>query len=218
MEGPMDILPAETLSPLAARVDEVLALYGYELTPTIDAIDAAVPGFGGLFAPQTTDDERWTALDAVLAAGPPTISSECDTDDSHLVLYVDGSSRGNPGPAGAGAVIQRNDTDIARLGRPVGSPVDNNIAEYAALQLGLQALVTHYNPTAIEVRIDSMTVIEHIWTNATRTEPVTPYSPAINGLLSTIPEHEWTHLSDSEPNPADARATVGADIAALGPA
>lgn len=211
-------LPAETLSPLAARVDEVLALYGYEMTPAIDAIDAAVAGYGGLFDPETTDGELRAALDEVLAAGSPAPPESTDIDDeTPIVLYVDGSSRGNPGPAGAGAVLQTAETTLAKLGRPVGARTDNNTAEYAALQLGLDALTRRYEPSSVDIRIDSMTVIEDIWGNEERTESVTPYSPAITGHLATLPAHEWTHLADSDPNPADARATVGADIAALGP-
>ncbi|WP_336326538.1 ribonuclease HI family protein [Halovenus sp. HT40] len=216
--GDPDRLPAETLSPLAARVDEVLALYGYEMTPAIDAIDTAVAGYGGLFDPETTDSELRTALDEVLAAGSPVPSESTAVDDcSHIVLYVDGSSRGNPGPAGAGAVLQTEETTLAKLGRPVGAQTDNNTAEYAALQLGLDALTRRYEPSSVEIRIDSMTVIEDIWGVEERAESITPYSPAITAHLATLPAHEWTHLADSDPNPADARATVGADIAELGP-
>lgn len=197
-------------------MDEVLALYGYEMTPAIDAIDAAVSGYGGLFDPGTTDAERRTAIDSVIAAGPPSQSAE-KTTASEIVLYVDGSSRGNPGPAGAGAVLQVAESPIARLGRPVGSRTDNNVAEYAALQLGLDALLRRCDPSSVEIRIDSMTVIDAIWGDRTESEPPTPYGKAITDHLSRLPSHEWTHLADSDPNPADARATVGADIAALGP-
>lgn len=206
-------LPAETLSPLAERVEEVLALYSYEMAPAIDAIDTAVAGYGGLFDPDTSDGELRTAIDEVLAAGSPPPRS-ADTTGREVVLYVDGSSRGNPGPAGAGAVIIVDGTETSQLGRPVGSRTDNNIAEYAALQLGLDALAAH-EPASVEVRIDSMTVIEQIWREGDN--PVEPYGTAIKKHLSAVGSHEWTHLVDSDPNPADARATVGADIAALGP-
>nr|WP_303647687.1 ribonuclease HI family protein [Haloarchaeobius sp. HME9146] len=140
------------------------------------------------------------------------------TDDS-FILYVDGSSRGNPGPAGAGAVIMdTSENELARLGRPVGSSSGNNTAEYVALQLGLSELLTRYEPRDLEVRIDSMTVIRDVWGGDDPTEPgVEQYSEAIAAALSRIPEHRYTHLADSDPNPADALATVGADIAALGP-
>ena len=68
------------------------------------------------------------------------------------------------------------------------------------------------------MRIDSRTVIRDVWGGDDPTEPgVETYSEAVTEVLSTIPEHQYTHLADSDPNPADALATVGADIAAFGP-
>jgi ribonuclease HI len=63
-----------------------------------------------------------------------------------------------------------------------------------------------------------MTVIRDVWGGTEPTEPgVGPYSEAIETALSSVPDNRYTHLADHEPNPADALATVGADIAALGP-
>ena len=214
-DGP---LPAEHLSPLATLVDEVLAGVGYEVAAATDAINDAVPGYGGLFDPATTSDELRRALEGLLESEltrPPVPEPTGDT----LVLYVDGSSRGNPGPAGAGAVIvDAAEDQLVRLGRPVGSRTGNNTAEYVALQLGLSELLARYDPRRLEVRIDSMTVIRDVWGGDDPTEPdVERYSEAVAAALSSIPEHQYTHLADSDPNPADALATVGADIAALGP-
>ena len=84
--------------------------------------------------------------------------------DDSFILYVDGSSRDNPGPAGAGAVIMDTaETQLARLGRPVGSRTGNNTAEYLALHLGLAELLNRSEPHSLEVRIDSMTVIRDVW-------------------------------------------------------
>jgi len=213
-----DRLPAEHLSPLATLVDEVLARVGYEMATATDAIDDAVSGYGGLFDPATGPDELRSALDGLLdseLARPPATEPAGDA----FVLYVDGSSRGNPGPAGAGAVILDADGNtLARLGRPVGGRTGNNTAEYVALQLGLAELLARYEPRRLEVRIDSMTVVRDVWGGEEPTEPgVEAYSEAVAAALSTVPEHGYTHLADSDPNPADALATVGADIAALGP-
>ncbi|WP_459190942.1 ribonuclease HI family protein [Halosimplex sp. J119] len=213
-----DRLPAEHLTPLAALVDEVLAGVGYEMAAATDAIDDAVPGYGGLFEPETTSGELRDALEGLLESGlarPPVAEPTGDA----FVLYVDGSSRGNPGPAGAGAVIvDAAGDELVRLGRPVGSRAGNNTAEYVALQLGLSELLARYEPRRLEVRIDSMTVIRDVWGGEAPTEPgVETYSEAVAAALSSIPEHRYTHLADSDPNPADALATVGADIAALGP-
>ncbi|PSP80579.1 ribonuclease H [Halobacteriales archaeon QS_4_69_225] len=210
-------LPAEPLSPLAARVDEVLALYGYELAAAIEAIDAAVSGIGGVFGPDTSATALRAALDDAADAAPGSPDPLPAATDARVVLYVDGSSRGNPGPAGAGAVVRVDGAAVARLGRPVGSRTDNNVAEYAALQLGLETLSSRCSPAAVEVRIDSMTVVDDIWGEASPMPSCRAYSAAVAELLSGLPADGWTHLADSDPNPADARATVGADIAALGP-
>lgn len=213
-----DRLPAEYLSPLAALVDEVLADVGYEVAVATDTINDAIPGYGGLFDPTTSSDKLRTALESLLESGlsrPPTPEPAGDA----FILYVDGSSRGNPGPAGAGAVIMdATEEPLARLGRPVGSRAGNNTAEYVALQLGLSELLARYEPRSLEVRIDSMTVIRDVWGSEDPTESgVEAYSRAVAAALSNVPEHRYTHLADSDPNPADALATVGSDIAALGP-
>jgi ribonuclease HI len=53
-------------------------------------------------------------------------------------LYTDGAARGNPGPAGAGAVILNADGHIvAKIGKFLGDST-NNVAEYMGLILGLR--------------------------------------------------------------------------------
>ena len=211
--GRTDPLPHESLSETARAVDRALAVHGYDIDSAIDAIDEATPGYGGLFDPNTDRRELRAACERVVDAGPEPVGEW--EHHPEVVLYVDGSSRGNPGPAGAGAVVQVDGETRAALGRPVGRHADNNVAEYAALQLGLRA-VGAYDPATLDVRIDSMTVIDAVWRDGS-TDSFAPYSDAVAELLSGVPAHRWTHLVDSDPNPADSRATVGADIAAIGP-
>jgi ribonuclease HI len=53
-------------------------------------------------------------------------------------LYTDGAARGNPGPAGAGAVIVSPEGHIvAKIGKFLGDST-NNVAEYMGLILGLK--------------------------------------------------------------------------------
>jgi ribonuclease HI len=55
-----------------------------------------------------------------------------------VVVYVDGGSRGNPGPAGVGVVITDPDgAELARANDYIGEAT-NNTAEYRALLLGLE--------------------------------------------------------------------------------
>jgi ribonuclease HI len=58
--------------------------------------------------------------------------------DEVLTLEFDGGSRGNPGPAGIGAVVRAADgTPLVTLGRFIGRAT-NNVAEYKALITALQ--------------------------------------------------------------------------------
>jgi ribonuclease HI len=52
-------------------------------------------------------------------------------------LKFDGCSKGNPGPAGAGAVIYKNDQEIWSNSMYVGDKETNNVAEYNGLIMGL---------------------------------------------------------------------------------
>lgn len=56
----------------------------------------------------------------------------------HLMLYIDGASKGNPGRAGVGVCITNEDgKTVAALSRYLGHKT-NNEAEYWALLLGLR--------------------------------------------------------------------------------
>jgi ribonuclease HI len=55
------------------------------------------------------------------------------------VVMVDGTARGNPGPAGCGAVIyDENGVVVRQLSRYLGHTT-NNVAEYEGLLMGLEA-------------------------------------------------------------------------------
>ena len=69
---------------------------------------------------------------------------ESDSAHKHhfYKLYVDGASRHNPGPAGAGIYILKDGEPIEKRGLFVGVKT-NNQAEYLALVLGLLFLKQH---------------------------------------------------------------------------
>ena len=61
---------------------------------------------------------------------------------SHLDIYIDGASIGNPGDAGIGIVFVQEDQALRNISRYIGKQT-NNIAEYTALVFALQeALIT----------------------------------------------------------------------------
>jgi len=58
--------------------------------------------------------------------------------EKELVAYVDGASRGNPGPASCGVVLKNPAGEVIRtLGMTIGVTT-NNVAEYTALILAMQ--------------------------------------------------------------------------------
>ncbi|MCX5697309.1 MAG: ribonuclease HI family protein [Candidatus Omnitrophica bacterium] len=54
-----------------------------------------------------------------------------------LEIYIDGASKGNPGPAGIGVVICRKGEVVKNISRYIGTAT-NNFAEYSALISGLE--------------------------------------------------------------------------------
>lgn len=54
-----------------------------------------------------------------------------------LEIYIDGASKGNPGPSGIGVVICRDGETIKNISTFIGNAT-NNVAEYTALIYALQ--------------------------------------------------------------------------------
>ena len=78
-----------------------------------------------------------------------------------FIIYADGGSRGNPGPAAYGAVVMEENIVIAELFQPIGV-ASNNVAEYNGLLAGLRAANELDKTALIEVRMDSKLVVEQM--------------------------------------------------------
>lgn len=81
----------------------------------------------------------------------------------NYVVYVDGSSRGNPGPAGIGIVIFNKDNKenpVDEISRFIGRTT-NNVAEYEALICALKWLVNKRADSAI-IKMDSELIYNQI--------------------------------------------------------
>lgn len=76
-------------------------------------------------------------------------------------LQFDGCSKGNPGPAGAGAVIYKNENEIWSSNLFVGKHNTNNEAEYEGLIMGLEN-AADLNIKVLHVEGDSMLVIKQM--------------------------------------------------------
>jgi len=84
-----------------------------------------------------------------------------------FTLYADGGSRGNPGPAGSGAVVfDSTGKRVVDVADYIGITT-NNVAEYEALLRGLHALAeafpeNYFKHVPLLVRMDSKLVIEQM--------------------------------------------------------
>ena len=79
-----------------------------------------------------------------------------------LLIYTDGAARGNPGPAGAGAIIRDAVTGevLAEIAEPLGHAT-NNVAEWTAVLLALEA-ARRLGATHVDLRMDSELVARQI--------------------------------------------------------
>ena len=59
-----------------------------------------------------------------------------------IIIYSDGGSRGNPGPAAAGFIIYQNQNKILQ-GKKFLGICTNNAAEYQAIIIALESLIKH---------------------------------------------------------------------------
>jgi ribonuclease HI len=76
-------------------------------------------------------------------------------------LYADGGSRGNPGPAAYGAVLQdENGNTLREVAAFLGTST-NNVAEWSGLIAGLEAAL-ELGVDHIDVRLDSELVVRQL--------------------------------------------------------
>ena len=84
-----------------------------------------------------------------------------------FIIYTDGGSRGNPGLAGAGAVITNHVGTVLRENRRAFGVKTNNEAEYEAVILGLETIKKvigkmRAEVAKIEIRLDSELVAKQL--------------------------------------------------------
>ncbi|HEV3232406.1 MAG TPA: ribonuclease HI family protein [Candidatus Dormibacteraeota bacterium] len=82
----------------------------------------------------------------------------------HLVLHTDGGSRGNPGQAAIGVVVEiEKDGEretLVEIAEPIGI-ASNNVAEYRAVIRGLEE-ATRLGADRVTVQLDSLLVVEQL--------------------------------------------------------
>jgi ribonuclease HI len=91
----------------------------------------------------------------------PGLERNATPDVKRLRVFSDGAARGNPGPAGAGAVVlDPKGRVLARVGKFLGKQT-NNVAEYEGLLLGLSR-AKELGARELDVRADSLLLIRQL--------------------------------------------------------
>ncbi|KAK3038651.1 hypothetical protein RJ639_027314 [Escallonia herrerae] len=156
----------------------------------------------------TLDDENAIAFEICLAREPDVyiVQRSC-------VLEFDGASKGNPGQAGAGAVLRADDGSlICRLREGLGVAT-NNVAEYRAIILGLRyALEKGF--TSIRVLGDSKLVcmqVQGLW--KVKNQNISRWYEEAKKLKDRFLYFQITHVLRDLNSEADTQANLAVDLA-----
>ncbi len=84
-----------------------------------------------------------------------------NTTNSHVVIFSDGGSRGNPGPAASGYVIMNEAGQVIVEGGEFLGITTNNVAEYRAVLLGLEH-AAEMGARTVDFRMDSQLVANQL--------------------------------------------------------
>ena len=171
---------------------------------TSDAERAVLEEAAGLFDPGAVgrsgaEPRKPAARRAAAPRGPSAI------------LWSDGAARGNPGPAGIGAVIEdREGTRLAEVSAYLGQTT-NNVAEYRALIAGLvQAL--ELGVREIEVRADSELMIRQLKGEyRVKNAGLKPLYDEAQRLIGQFSQVKLAHVRREHNSEADRLANEGID-------
>ncbi len=134
-----------------------------------------------------------------------------------VIVEADGGSRGNPGPAGYGAVVLDPATGavLAEAAAGIGSAT-NNVAEYQGLLAGLRA-ARDLGADEVDVRMDSKLVVEQMSGRWQVKHPsMKPLAREAAGLVSGFSNVRFSWIPRERNTLADRLANEAMDAAAKG--
>lgn len=132
-----------------------------------------------------------------------------------VVIEADGGSRGNPGPAGYGAVVRDPETGevLGERSESLGTAT-NNVAEYQGLIAGLTA-AAELGAAEVDVRMDSKLVVEQMSGRWQIKHPgLRPLAAQAAGLVGRFTAVRFTWIPREHNRHADALANAAMDAAA----
>jgi len=132
-----------------------------------------------------------------------------------IEIYVDGGSRGNPGPSGVGVVIlDASGKRLKEISKYIGEAT-NNIAEYNALLYGLEeALILRADD--IVVNLDSELVVRQMTGDYRVKDPgLKPLFERAMNMLKSFKDFEIRHIEREKNKDADKLVNRAINLASL---
>lgn len=127
-------------------------------------------------------------------------------------LRTDGGARGNPGPGGAGFVLEDETGTVVRSGGRYLGCVTNNVAEYEALIWGLETAL-HEGATHLRVCADSELVVKQMrGLYRVKNEGLKPLFAKARSLVGRFANVEMVHVRREQNAAADDLANQAMDI------
>lgn len=128
-----------------------------------------------------------------------------------VLLFCDGGSRGNPGPAGCGAVItDTNGKILKKMSKYIGEDT-NNQAEYQAVLMGMEEL-KKMKPTKVRVYLDSKLIVEQVNGNwKVKKKELKPHHKKITEWVKSHGSISFHHIPRSKNTEADKLANEAMD-------
>ncbi len=132
-------------------------------------------------------------------------------DAKRAILWSDGAARGNPGPAGIGAVLKTPDGELLAEVSDYLGHTTNNVAEYRALLAGLER-ATELGISQLEVRADSELMIKQLKGQyRVKNAGLKPLYEQAQQLLAKFSSVKLTHVRREHNSEADHLANLGID-------
>jgi probable phosphoglycerate mutase len=134
-------------------------------------------------------------------------------DGGGAIANIDGGSRGNPGPAGYGVRIERDDGSVVELKESLGT-CTNNVAEYSGLLAALRWAADHEVAT-LRVRSDSLLLVKQMRGEyRVKNAGLQPLHAEARGLARRIGKVIFEHVRRELNTEADRLANEAMDEAA----
>jgi ribonuclease HI len=151
----------------------------------------------------------------VVANSSPPGPSISDTP-TEAILWTDGAARGNPGPAGIGAILKTASGEVLAADAQYLGHTTNNVAEYKALLLGLSRALEK-GIRRLEVRADSELLIKQLRGEyRVLAEGLKPLFEQAKSMLEQFEAVKLVHVRREQNSEADRLANQGVDSEGAG--